>query len=56
MSQTGDEVVAAAPTTVVRLIGGDLVMRVDRVSEQANAIVAHGLEGGLHEVDNQNVR
>ena len=42
--QTGDQVVTEAPATVVRLTkpsGGDRVMRVDRVCEGVNAIVAH---------------
>ena len=45
VSQTGDEVMRAAPATVVRLtkpFGGDRVMQVDRVCERADMIVAHG--------------
>ena len=44
-SQTGDEVMTVAPATVVRLtkpFGGDRVMRVDRVCERAEMIVAPG--------------
>ena len=59
MSDAGDDVMTAAPVTVIRLTTpseDDGVMRVDRVWKRANAMVAYGTGRGLHEVDNEKVR
>jgi hypothetical protein len=58
LRQTGDKALAVVPATAFQFTkpsGGGRVMLVDKVCARTNPIVAHGQEGGLHEIDNQNV-